>query len=286
MRRLLIALGAVAVLAAPAPAGAATVTVSIRAAGFSPNTVTIQTGDRVTWVNRDTANHQVVADSGAFVSPILRPNQSYSFTFRASGTYRYRDALEPNERGTVRVTGPPPSVSLAATIAIVTYGGETHLQGAISSGAVGETVTVFSQPYGQASYAEVSEVLTTTNGAYDFVVKPTILTNYQVRWKSATSQPVTLQVRPRITFVPSTARRGWMYTTVTAGKSFYQHWVYLQRRTTFGQWISVAKYTLGQRSGRLFRRPRTAGVYRIFMTINQAGVGYLEGWSGTQTVRR
>jgi plastocyanin len=285
MRKLLFTLTAVLLLAPAAPARAATATVSIRAAGFSPATVTINTNDRVTWVNRDTQNHQVVSDTGAFVSPILRPGQSYTFTFRASGTYRYRDALEPSERGTVRVTGPPPSVSLAATIPILVHGTETHLQGSVSSGVSGETISVFAQPYGQASYVEVAEVLTTTNGTYDYVVAPTILTNYQVRWRAATSQPVTVQVRPRITFMPAASRRGWMYTQVTAGRSFYQRWVYVQRLSSFGQWVNVSKYTLGPRSGRLFRRPTRSGRYRVFMTINQAGVGYLEGWSGTQLFR-
>lgn len=285
MRRLLIVAGALAVLAAPAPAGAATRAVSIVAAGFSPATVTIRTGDRITWTNRDNKNHQVVADSGAFASPVLRPGRSYSFTFRAAGTYRYRDALEPAERGTIRVTGPPPSVSIAATIPILVFGGETHLQGAISNGRTGETVTIWAQPYGQASYAQVAQVLTTTNGAYDVVVEPTILTNYQARWGSAASQPVTLQVRPKLSFMPSAERRGWMYATVAADKSFARARIYLQRRTQFGQWVTTARFLLGQRSGRLFRRPRVAGTYRVFITINQAGSGYLEGWSGTQRFR-
>lgn len=287
MRRLLLTTLTALLLAAPAaPAGAATVTVSIFRTSFSPSVVTISTGDRVTWVNRDTRDHQVVSATGAFVSPVLRPGRSYSFTFRAAGTYRYRDGLRPETRGRVVVQGPPPSVSLGATVPIVVHGGETHLQGAISTGDSGETVRILAQPHGQGSYAEVAEVLTTTGGAFDFVVKPTLLTNYQAQWRSATSQPVIVQVRPRISLLPSAARRGWFYTQVTAARSFYRRWVYLQRRNRFGQWVSLAKLTLGPRSGRLFRRPRTAGAYRIFMTINQAGVGYLEAWSGTQTIRR
>jgi len=44
----------------------------------------------------------------------------------------------------------------------------------------------------------------------------------------------------------------------------------------------------GLNSGKLFRVPSRRGTfrYRIFMTVNQAGAGYLESWSGTQTVRR
>ena len=77
-----------------------------------------------------------------------------------------------------------------------------------------------------------------------------------------------------------------MYATVTAGKSFEDRRIYLQRRTRFGQWVTVARFLLGPRSGRIFRKPSTPGTYRVFITVNQAGSGYLEGWSGTQTFRR
>ncbi len=285
MRRQLILLTPLALLALPAaPAEAATVTVSIRASGFAPQRVTIDTGDRIRWVNRDTRNHQVVSETGAFASPILRPGQSYRFTFRAAGTYRYRDALKPAERGTVVVRGPPPSVSLGATVPILAFGSETHLQGAISNGRSGATVEIFAQPYGQASYAKVTEVLTTANGVFDYVLKPTILTSYQVRWNGTMSEPVSVQVRPKATLLPYGRRS--LVARVTAGRSFGGRWIYLQRRTRFGQWISVAKLTLGPRSGRIFLRPGTPGRYRVFMTVNQAGVGYLETWSGTQVIRR
>ena len=285
MRRLLVVLAVLCVSAtAPAPAAAATVTVRIVADGFRPASVTIAAGDSVTWRNDDRVNHQVVADNGAFASPILRRGQSFTFTFRAAGTYRYRDALEPRERGTIRVTGPPPSVSLGATVPILVHGSESHLQGTVSNQRAGEQVAIFAQPYGQASYAQVTVVTTVGGGIFDFIVKPTVLTNYQVRWRSATSQPVTVQVRPKITLLPG--RRGWFLTRVTAAKSFAGRWVYLQRRTQFGQWVSITRYTLGRYSGKLFRIPRTGGTYRIFMTVNQAGAGYLESWSGTQPVRR
>ena len=284
MRRLLVPLIAFAAVLAPSPAAAATVTVRIVADGFRPSSVTVASGDSVTWRNDDRRNHQVVADNGAFASPILRPRQSFTFAFRASGTYRYRDALEPAERGTIRVTGPPPSVSLGATTPIIVHGGETHLQGTVSNARAGEQVTILAQPYGQASYAQVTTVITTANGVFDFIVKPTILTSYQVRWRSATSQPISVQVRPKITLLPG--RRGWFLTRVRADRSVAGRWVYLQRRNQFGQWVSVTRYTLGRLSGKLFRIPRTRGTYRIFMTINQAGAGYLEGWSGTQPVRR
>ena len=284
MRRLFITAGALLALAAAPPAGAATVTVRIVKAGFSPATVAIQVDDTVVWRNADTVPHQVVAENGSFASPVLRPGQSFRFTFRAAGTFRYRDALEPAERGTVTVRGRPPAVALGVMPSIVRYGEETHLQGAISSRRAGETVTLFHQPYGQAAATQLTVAVTTTGGVFDVVVKPTILTTYRAQFRTATSQPVTAQVRPRLTLLP--AGRRTLKAQVLAPHSYAGRWIYLQRKTRFGQWISVSKLKLGPRSGRIFRvAPRSRTTYRVFMTVNQAGAGYLESWSGTQVLR-
>ena len=71
------------------------------------------------------------------------------------------------------------------------------------------------------------------------------------------------------------------------GASFARHFVYLQRRSALGQWVSIRKLVLGPRSGRIFSiaRRRSPAVYRIFLTVNQAGLGYLDSQSGTQRIR-
>jgi hypothetical protein len=183
----------------------------------------------------------------------------------------------------VIVRGLPPAVSLGATVPILRYGDETHLQGSINNGDAGETVTIWAQPHGEPTYVQVAAVQTTNAGVYDWVHKPAILTNYQVRYRTAVSEPVTVQVHPRISLVPG--RQGWFLTRVIGARSFAGRDVFLQRRSEFGQWVSIRKLQLGRHSGRLFRIPRQAGRYRIYMTVNQAGPGYLAGWSGTQTVR-
>jgi plastocyanin len=285
MRKTLFALAVGAAFVVPAPASAATANVEIRKGGFVPASVTVTQNDSVTWINRDTVNHQVVSDTGAFASPTLRPGQRFTFTFRASGQYRYRDALEPAERGTVIVRGLPPAVTLAINNPIMVWGaGEMKLSGAVNSGRQGETVTLFAQPYGVASPTQLGVVQTVADGAFEFQLHPTILTTYTAQFKGANSQPVTVQVRPRVTLLPG--KRGWFLTRVTADRSYAGHWLYLQRRNRFGQWVSIQRFTLGRNSGKLFKIPRTQGTYRTFLTINQAGPGYLESWSGTQPVRR
>ena len=108
MRKLFLALAAVAALAFAGQAGAAsnaTKTIKIFGYGFSPSSATVTEGDTVRWVNRDNASHQVLAAKGSFVSPILKPNQSYSFTFKVAGTYTYSDELSPKHTGEDRRQG-------------------------------------------------------------------------------------------------------------------------------------------------------------------------------------
>jgi plastocyanin len=285
--RLLLLLGTTSAFAlslAPQVFGA-TKDVNINKGGFSPGTVTIPTLDAVRWTNRDTVNHQVVSDTGAFASPILRPGQSFTFVFRASGTYRYRDALEPAERGTVRVTGPPPSVSLAATTGIDTFGTQITLSGQVSNGRANERIEIFHKPYPSTSYVKLAEVLTTQNGAWTFPTMPEILTNYQALWRGNRSTEISVAVRPRVSFG---RRTGWFVVTVNGQRSFANRVVYLQRLSRLGQWVNVRKITLGSQSSRRFKSRMPLGLsrLRIFMTVNQAGAGYLGGMSGVLNFRR
>src|SRR5919201_49058 len=136
MRRFLLATAAAVALVVAAPAASAptaTVTVQIKRTALSPAKVTISAGDAVTWKNVDTIDHQVVANGGMFASPILGPGKSYTFTFRRGGTYGYHDALHPALKGTVVVKGPPPSVTLAVSQPIVSFGTQVTLSGAVSN---------------------------------------------------------------------------------------------------------------------------------------------------------
>ena len=103
-------------------------------------------------------------------------------------------------------------------------------------------------------------------------------------WKNATSAVVTLQVRPKLTFVPFEHHR--MYTKVLSSTSHAGGYVYLERLSAVG-WVTVSKLRLGPLSGRIFTLPRRCGTtsYRVYMSADQAGAGYLDGWSGTQRTR-
>jgi hypothetical protein len=218
---------------------------------------------------------------------VLRPNRTFSFTFRASGTYGYRDALYPARRGTVTVRGAAPSVAIAASAPIVYYGSQIRITGQISSKREGETVRLLSRPYPQGSFAEVAEVVTTTQGQFDFLTRPELLTSFQATWNGASSIVVTVEVKPKVT-IHYRPRTKVFTATVTGGRSFAGRTVYLQRLTAFGQWVSVKKIRLNTGSRRQFTAalPKGRNRVRIFLTVNQAGAGYLASWSGTWTLMR
>jgi plastocyanin len=283
-----VAIAALAVGAAPAtPASTATATVQIKRSSFVPTPVRIKTGDTVKWVNTDTQNHQVVSNNGSFVSPILGPGRTYSHRFIASGIYRYHDGLNPAVIGTVRVIGPPPAVTIGASLPIIIYGQQASLSGTVSSGNANEKVTIYQEPYPQTSFAELTTVLTTTGGAWNLVLSPApkILTQYQAKWSGRTSVTVGVQVRPRIRLG---YRNGKFTTIVQSATSHARHSVLAQRLSRFGQWVTLKKVRLGSRSSAVFRLslPKGRSRIRIAMSVNQAGAGYLDGYSPTITVRR
>ena len=278
---LLVSVSILAVAGASVALAAVTRVVAIKPAGFQPATRTIQTGDSIRWRNDDTVNHQVVADNGHVASPVLRPRQTYQRTFNTAGTFRYRDALEPAERGTIVVQGPPPSVTLAASAPAVFFGAGVRLTGRISSGAANQMVSIWERPFGQTSFVKTADVTTAATGVYDFPDIPNVLSEYQARWGSRTSATVVVGVRPRVSLI---RRAPWFVTSVKAGRSFAGRWVYVQRKSSLGQWVNRKKVRLGSSGAKRFKMDLARGrhILRVFLTTNQAGTGYL--WSHSRTI--
>ena len=276
---------ALVITGASQPASTATKAVSITATAFSPKSVTISTTDTVKWTNKDTKSHQVVANNGSFASAVIAPGKTYSHTFRTAGTFGYHDALYPSLTGKVVVKGPPPAVTIGAAAPIIAFGDSTSLGGQISTGASGQTVTVWAQPYGQTSPVQIATLLTGTNGAWAVPIKPTLLTTYTARWNTTTSQPVSVALRPHVAF---TAYKRWGAVKVKADRSLQGKKVYLQEYTRFGQWVKTKGIILGAGGGKRFKLGLPGGhryLLRIFMSLNQVGAGYLDGYSSNVTVR-
>jgi plastocyanin len=276
---------ALTITGASQPASTVTKTVSITATAFTPASRTIATTDAIKWTNNDTKTHQVVANNGSFVSPTIAPGKSYTHTFNTAGTFRYHDALHPALTGKIVVNGPPPAITIGAAVPILDYGQSTHISGVVSNGKAGETVTVYAQPYGQASPVVIATLLTGTSGVYDVVVKPTLLTSYQAHWKTTVSQQIGVQLRPA-TLLSATKR--WGSLKVKADRSLAGKKAYLQKFTRFHQWVKVKSVVLGANSYKRFRLGLPGGhryAIRIFMSLNQIGAGYLDGFSRTIVVK-
>jgi plastocyanin len=71
---------------------------------FSPKTISVNVGDRVTWTNSDSAPH-TATDSGNFDTGTLNRGESGSATFDEAGTFSYICTIHPSMEGTVRVAG-------------------------------------------------------------------------------------------------------------------------------------------------------------------------------------
>jgi plastocyanin len=87
------------------PAWAADAEVMIDNFIFSPTEITVTTGTRVTWTNRDDVPH-TVTDSGnpsALKSPLLDTGESFASTFDRPGDYTSSCSLHPHMQGAVVV---------------------------------------------------------------------------------------------------------------------------------------------------------------------------------------
>lgn len=83
--------------------------VTITSSGFSPQNITIAAGESVTWVNEDSADHQVqsaVHPTHQLYPPLnsvglLKSGEKKSLSFPEAGTYKYHDHLNPSFTGSV-----------------------------------------------------------------------------------------------------------------------------------------------------------------------------------------
>jgi plastocyanin len=75
---------------------------------FSPMTLTVAAGTKVTWTNHDDIPHTVVSDDDPhlFKSPPLDTDDAYSVIFQKPGTYRYFCSVHPKMVGTIIVKAP------------------------------------------------------------------------------------------------------------------------------------------------------------------------------------
>jgi plastocyanin len=73
---------------------------------FSPKATTVKAGQKVTWTNDDSTDHNVTADSGAdFKSKDFGNGATFEFTPDKAGTIKYECTIHPGMVATLTVTG-------------------------------------------------------------------------------------------------------------------------------------------------------------------------------------
>jgi hypothetical protein len=206
----------------------------------------------------------------------------------AGATYHYR-LVATNDVGTTRGadgTFTTAGVTIATPARLVVYGRKVTLSGAVPTRRGGEVVALLAQRFGEGSFTTIANVVTAADGTWRYLAKPTIRTSYTASWSGGSSPATTVGVRPAVSL-----RRladGRLATRVVGARSFAGRFVQLQRRSPSGRWVTIKRVRLNARSAAIIRAtlPQGASVLRVAMSVNQAGAGYLAGFSRTIAYRR
>jgi plastocyanin len=288
MKKLLVLLAGTLAIAGAAPAVShseqnATQTVRITSTGFAPQSVVVQRGDTVTWVNNDTQPHQIVSDTNAFPSsPVLEQGESYSFRFSTPASYIYHDGRRPSLTGAVHVRGARVTISLSRLFLV--YRNPVQVTGTVPNGRPGEIVTITITRYGGAQ--ESRTLATDSDGIWRFVDRPRIRTEYKATWRNESSAQVPhVNVRPLVVFRILSHRANRYRVIVAAQRSYARRTVFLQRRTNRGAWVSMKRVRLNARGEARFRGNLPRGRTLARMWVGRAP-GYIAGFSVVKTVRR
>ena len=78
--------------------------IEIKDFAFNPQTLTVKSGEKITWINRDDEPHTVVSVEKQFKkSTALDTDQEFTIMAGAPGTYTYFCSVHPKMTGTIVV---------------------------------------------------------------------------------------------------------------------------------------------------------------------------------------
>ena len=84
--------------------GGGDVAIKMQNIAFDPKSTTVKVGQKITWTNDDSTDHNVTADSGAdFKSKDFGKDGTFSFTADKAGTIKYECTLHPGMTATITV---------------------------------------------------------------------------------------------------------------------------------------------------------------------------------------
>jgi plastocyanin len=78
--------------------------IEIKDFAFNPQTITVKSGEKITWINRDEEPHTIVSVEKQFKkSSALDTDQEFTITAGVPGTYTYFCSVHPKMTGTIVV---------------------------------------------------------------------------------------------------------------------------------------------------------------------------------------
>jgi plastocyanin len=81
--------------------------IEIKDFAFNPQTLTVKSGEKITWINRDEEPHTVVSVGKKFKkSTALDTDETFTITAGTPGTYTYFCSVHPKMTGTIVVVKP------------------------------------------------------------------------------------------------------------------------------------------------------------------------------------
>jgi plastocyanin len=79
--------------------------IEIKDFAFNPQTITVKSGEKITWINRDEEPHTIVSVEKQFKkSSALDTDQEFTVVAGPPGTYSYYCSVHPKMTGTIVVT--------------------------------------------------------------------------------------------------------------------------------------------------------------------------------------
>ncbi len=192
-----------------------------------------------------------------------------------------------------RLRGVLTAALVAAAIAVpsawgvlhpVVFGNTFTISGAAPSGKPGETIQVLARAYGQQKFGRVGTITTTANGNWSYTSRPRITTAYLAVWRGNMTASITADVTPRLDLALS---KGVLTVTARSANLLRGRSLVVQLRRKGTQWHNVRTVVLGpsSRAKVPFTAPHGRSEIRLYISKNQAGAGYIAGFSGVLVYR-
>jgi hypothetical protein len=185
--------------------------------------------------------------------------------------------------GGTAATAAAPTVTLQQDRGLIIFGGSVSLTGQITPAAADQKVTITQMPQDRA--ARSTQVTTESDGTFSLDVSPNFNTRVQAKYGTATSDELTIFVRPRLNLRKYARHR--FVAVVVAGRPFVGRYVWLTRWSTRAHaWRNIKRIYLthyvkstGASTAAFRLRVRRGTKLRLFLNNVAARPDYVRGWS-------